>query len=347
MPTSEAKCYLLDVGQGSSTVVVLPDNRAIVIDSGRNHRATLSLLKEHDIRRLELVLVSHNDNDHSGGIPGLLAAYSGEGELGRLVFLQDRAPQAIRWLDELREHLPEDTLERILASALRLEASEMGQRLWGGEDSRCSLRIFHPTFAASLTALSRADANMTSGVVLFCVGTSKVLLPGDSPVSVWRHIHDRFGQVQCDVLACPHHGGLLSERGSPPPTPAELSWLFREALEVSTAAVVSVGTSNPHGHPRGEVLRALRDQGIRILCTQITDRCCSDLHSIDGALVRPVAQEIFPSSSTMSRNAGVGCAGTVLAVLTADNAHVEPLAAHQVAVDQLMGSGNGHPLCRP
>ncbi len=66
--------HILDVGQGLA-IVVIKDNRAILYDTGAAYRtgfnmveaAILPFLRSRKITALDLVVLSHDDNDHSGG----------------------------------------------------------------------------------------------------------------------------------------------------------------------------------------------------------------------------------------------------------------------------------------
>ena len=328
--TSESRCYFLDVGQGHSTVIILPNDRAIVIDGGSSADVPLWWLRSQGVKRLELVLVSHNDADHSGGIAGILAAYANHGELGRLLFVQDRNPSEIRWLTAVREGLAEPMVQRILAAARRLEVSERGQVAWESGDA--SLRIYYPSFIANLDAQGRSDANRSSAVVMFSFGRARVLLPGDAPIGAWRQIHDEIGPISCDLLACPHHGGSLSRAAV---EMSDLRWLYGTAVTVEGAAIISVGTNNNYGHPRREVVGALREAGVNVMCTEITTRCCANLDRFAGVPGR---------KGPRTENNGVACAGTIEATLTRDGVHLSTLDSHRRCVDRLATSDR--PLCR-
>ncbi|MFO0953732.1 MAG: MBL fold metallo-hydrolase [Isosphaeraceae bacterium] len=86
---SVAQCYFLDVGQGTSQVILLGDGRAVVIDGGpdADARVPLRLLTRH-VRSLAALVVSHNDADHARGALPILNHF--RFSLDRLCFLFDR-----------------------------------------------------------------------------------------------------------------------------------------------------------------------------------------------------------------------------------------------------------------
>jgi beta-lactamase superfamily II metal-dependent hydrolase len=66
--------YLLGSGFGESQVVLLPDGRCLVVDSckeGESH-LTASLLRRLQVRRIDLLVVTHFDLDHVRGLPELI-----------------------------------------------------------------------------------------------------------------------------------------------------------------------------------------------------------------------------------------------------------------------------------
>jgi hypothetical protein len=173
----------------------------------------------------------------------------------------------------------------------------------------------------------------------------RIIFAADSEVTQWQEIRRLSGQRQtCDILAVPHHAGETQS------TEEQLRWFFDEAI-VPTIAVISVGTSNTHGHPRPDVIRAMSARGVKILCTQITRKCCDNLESLRPGVLQPhsVLGRSSPKQAmtTCHNSKNVACAGSVRAVITADAIVVDRLDEHQQAVDRLASAAQGHPLCRP
>ena len=84
-----AECYFLDVGQGAAQVVDLGDGSAIVIDCGRSYPVLGDLLHRRlDIQRIAALVMTHNHEDHVGGVPGLVAQF--RKSIDAIYFLQDR-----------------------------------------------------------------------------------------------------------------------------------------------------------------------------------------------------------------------------------------------------------------
>jgi len=342
---NDASCYLLDVGQGTANVILLGEGRAIIVDGGRSARVPLSLLKSQGVERLELVIASHNDADHSNGIPGILVEY--KENIGRIVFLQDRPAGTIAWLNMLRRAITKEEFPLLLDKFHRLETEEDPRRIWS--DAAFALDLIYPRFADNLQAQVDDDTNATSAVLVFRRGEQSILFPGDATLEAWRRIHERSGTLACDVVAAPHHGGKLTEDGEDVEF-GDLQWLFAEAIHCRGVAVLSVGTTNHYGHPQAQYIAAVREAGATIMCTQLTHKCCDTVASyapglIDGLTYRdPISR--CGMSSIPADERGRGCAGTVRVALSDDGVRVENLGRHQAAVDGLTRSGE-HPMCRP
>ena len=66
---------LLDVGQGDCVVLIAPERRAIVIDTGSSYignRILVPFLHNKGINKVDLLLLSHGDFDHAGGSVSLV-----------------------------------------------------------------------------------------------------------------------------------------------------------------------------------------------------------------------------------------------------------------------------------
>jgi hypothetical protein len=135
----------------------------------------------------------------------------------------------------------------------------------------------------------------------------------------------------CDVLAVPHHGGQLvrPQRASESDEDfycavrSQFDRLYTDCLRTQYA-IVSAGTGNSHGHPIPAHLDALRDAGVHILCTQITDHCHTNVAKLAPAVLQP---QNWPGHAG-ARNSAVACAGTVLVRIGPDEIIVDRFDEH-------------------
>ena len=330
--------YFLDVGQGTCQIILLGKRRAIVVDCGlKNDELALRFLKRYGVETVEALVISHSHDDHIGGAISILNDY--QDRIEKLCFVQDDVFLQSRFWERVKEFIHQGVLSQ--NQLARLECTADPQVIWS--DGPVSLNTYSPTAGINLLAQSAGVQNATSAVLFFDVAKNRIVFAADSEVGQWRDIHQRVGPISCSVLAVPHHAGKSHQSS------ADLNWLFGTAIQPQVA-IVSVGTSNTHNHPREDVVRALRACGASVLCTQITKKCSSNLESLRPGVLSP---PIIParSSATIEQTAAghsrnVACAGTVLAHIDANRVNVDRLAQHQAAVDRLACSTYGSPLCR-
>ena len=67
---------MLDVGQGESILLESPGGQTILYDGGTNSADVLGQLRALDIKTIDLVVASHPDEDHIGGLDEVIAAYA-------------------------------------------------------------------------------------------------------------------------------------------------------------------------------------------------------------------------------------------------------------------------------
>jgi len=184
-------------------------------------------------------------------------------------------------------------------------------------------------------------------------GGKTVLLGSDVDRLGWTLLRDRGEDLRADVYEAVHHGAAFPEkpqayqpagRGKRRPllTMPELLELVNPEL-----VLLSVGTTNPHGHPHPTTLTALRQQGqrgrsLRLIGTQLTPRCHDR-----PAERRALAFELLPTACQGGLSSEVPtqcpCGGTIVVTLHEDGTmDIQPPGdAHARFIDSL-----DHPGCR-
>ena len=173
--------HVLDVGQGLS-IIVRTRNHALLYDTGAQLSADFNLgaavvvptLRALDIRALDAVVISHGDNDHAGGLPGIEKAVA----IGRL--LGNRA-------------------DLNTGTAVQL-CAEQDAWNWDGVEFR---------FLSS--GLQYAGENNSSCVLQISSSAGSVLLPGDIEREAEVQVVKNYGsELASTVLLAPHHGSQTS-----------------------------------------------------------------------------------------------------------------------------------------
>ncbi len=219
----------LDVGQGDSAVVRLPDKRVIVIDTGRTGRETAAFLTHEGIRNIDALVISHVHPDHSGGTAYLANKFAAREiwDNGRNVYPEEMQIKAVR---------------RRLQRGDVIEARD------------CNITVLHPYSEFYTRDGNEYDEENNSSLVLRVKGRKGVFLftgdTGDEAEQDMGHVGKR---LRADVVKIAHHGSKSSTG-------------FELLSEVApSVAVISVGRDNPFGHPSAEVLERLG--GVKVLGT--------------------------------------------------------------------------------
>jgi competence protein ComEC len=341
--------YCLDVGQGQCIALIglSPDGyEAALIDVGADGERLAGWLEGIGVRRIPLVVLTHNHADHIKGLTSLVEAFARD--VGDVRFVVDQPPDEIPFWMRIQGWLG---LGKIRSAGVVYppETSEPGWGLPLCESSLVGFRLscIYPTvFEAAAVAHGAPlvgthpgrGANVVSAIIrLARAGEPErtiALCGGDLTFRGWRRLDEKGHDLSAEVLVVPHHG---SDRGTSPDFgPQELARAVRPRF-----ALFSVGTDNTYGHPAAEIVGAFGVVGATVLCTQITGRCVDRPDGIPGRAV--LAPD--PSEPALA-NRGVPCAGTIV-VRVPDLGPVEVirLTDHQAAVDRLPRT-TVHPMCR-
>lgn len=189
-------------------------------------------------KSIDVVVATHPDADHIGGIPDVLENYKVD------LFMEpgvESNTDLYKTMEELVSKKGINKIEARRGMILDLGAGAM-------------LEILFPIFDPSdlLT-------NTASIVARLTYGESEFLLTGDSPSSIENYLIT-LGDMESDVLKVGHHGSKTST--SPD---------FVEIVSPQYA-VISVGKDNRYGHPTQEVLETLEKENIKIFRTDLDGR---------------------------------------------------------------------------
>ncbi len=333
----KSECFILDVGQGSAQVIALPSGGVILIDCGKrgSYRVLKRLMQRYKDCPIERLIVTHNDDDHDGAAAKLFPEFCRR--VQKIYFLHDRPfKDILLWSVVQRE---EARLKKVWPK-VRLEWSQTNRSLYADTKNGVYLDVLAPSFQQASKNIG--NGNAMSGVLLLRCGSRKIVFPGDSTTEEWRDINNRLGKpLDCDVMVVPHHGALLEDQ----------AWLYTQAVRPKYG-VISAGSSNRFGkevHPHPDTVKALTGVGCKVLCTQITPHCSSDLEKLRPGLVSAqFASQSNPEEqkNKSGRSKNVGCATTVLVEIGDKSVEVRPFAEHQKAINARVGQADFHPLCR-
>ncbi|NDY42214.1 DNA internalization-related competence protein ComEC/Rec2 [Dissulfurirhabdus thermomarina] len=232
--------HVLDVGQGTSQVVELPGGKVVVVDGGGRRgtaydmgaRVVAPFLRTLGRTRIDVLVASHPEADHVGGLPALVEQF----DVGEIWANGDRS---------------RDETWRLLMEAAA--ARKVPVRVWR-RPGRVTLGGAEVEVLPAGGCSRRGGRNARSLVLRVQAGPASLLLPGDIDRRREACLVES-GLPPADILVMPHHG---SRSASSP------AFLARVRPRV---AVCSAGWRNAFGHPAPEVLARYRRAGIPVLRT--------------------------------------------------------------------------------
>ncbi len=234
----------LDVGQGDSLFLALPDGAVGLVDAGGmpdydgdgvipydiGDRIVSPYLWSRSIKRLDFLAITHPDSDHIGG------AYA---------IVRNFRPREL-WLPDgvFREEFADlSALARSHGGKVRL--IRLGETFDVGGARFASL-------GAASADLSRNDLSLA---LLVQYRDHEFLLTGDLEARGEGRLAEGLPPLDGDVLKVSHHGSRTS-------TIPDLLDRFHPRI-----AVISAGYDNVYGHPHAQTLERLEQRGVEILRT--------------------------------------------------------------------------------
>lgn len=240
---------LFDVGQGLSAAVVTPAGRALVIDGGRSgervRQEVLPFLRDHDVERLDYVIMTHPDQDHVGGLPALMESMP-----------------VTAWVDPVvpsSNQSYERALELVTDQGVEALRARRGMTLDLGAGAQ--VNVLWPEDPLALAPGDQGDNN-SSVVVKITWGDVSFLVTGDAETPAERRMLDLEAdeELRSTILVVGHHGSASSSSGP---------FLDTVSPEV---ALIPVGLDNPYGHPADAVIQRLRLRNVQIFRTDLDGR---------------------------------------------------------------------------
>jgi len=227
----------LDVGQGDSVFIETPSGNQVLIDGGKGRAVLRGLGKAMPFydRSIDVVVATHPDLDHIGGLPEVFKRYDIDMFIEPGVF-DDGADNVA-----LQNAVQKEGIQTLYARG--------GMKIMIDED--VELHILFPDRDAK-----NLEANTGSIVARLVYKERSFLFTGDSPAGIETYLVSLYGDaLGSDVLKLGHHGSRTST-----------SDVFLGFVDPEYA-VISVGCNNSYGHPHKEILEKLERFEINKLST--------------------------------------------------------------------------------
>jgi competence protein ComEC len=215
----------LDVSQGDSAVMELPDNKVILVDVGKKGFPVAEFLKYRGIKEIDAIILSHGSSDHTGGLWDLIKDFKIKEiwDNGMLLY-------------------PEDIIKNI-----KIRSFQRGDVISG---KGYKITVLHP-YEGFYPFNSKGNVDNNFSLIFKVQGRYKsFLFSGDAENDALDSVAQLGRLIKSDVYKVAHHGSKTSNSED-----------FIEAVSPEFS-VISVGRNNPYGHPHEEIIYMLNKSKI-------------------------------------------------------------------------------------
>ena len=237
------KVHYLDVGQGDSIFVELPNNETMLIDAAESNQSEniINYLKNLNYQKIDYVIGTHPHTDHIGGLKDIINTF----EIGKIYM-----PKVVSTTKTY-----ESLLMAIKDKNLKINTAKAGTSII--DTDALKINILAPNNSIY------TELNNYSVVTKITYGTTKFLFMGDSEKLIENEIKEN---VTADVIKIGHHGSNTS---------SSIDFIKKVNAKYG---IISVGLNNKYNLPKEETITNWENSGTKIYLTSTngTIRASSD-----------------------------------------------------------------------
>lgn len=234
----------LDVGEGLSVLLSTKQGNILIDTGGEETQESLCRrLHQLNVKDLELLILTHTDEDHIGGADGVIGEFS---------------PKEI-WINDAEDET--DSFYRLQES---LQTASATVTTAGYGDTKTVGNVTLTVLSPEKEKTERKNGNEDCLCVYVTAGEIHFLLMADAEEKTEKELLKKLpaSQLQADVLLVGHHGSNTSSTEA-----------FLQTVSPKFA-VISCGAGNRNGHPDGRVLARIRETNAEILRTDREGEIC-------------------------------------------------------------------------
>ncbi|QNB46180.1 DNA internalization-related competence protein ComEC/Rec2 [Thermanaerosceptrum fracticalcis] len=237
----KTQVVFLDVGQGDSIFIKTPGGKTILLDGGGTPGSDYSIgkqvlkpfLRRQGLRKIDLVIMSHSDTDHSEGLLEVIPYFN----VGQIIV------PPLEQGDKVEEALLQVARKRNIP----LNSVTAGQYIQ--VDDQVRLEVLHPDGERIW------HGNNKSLVLKLIYQEAEWLLTGDIENEAIAYLLAQKEDLRADILKLPHHGSISSYSEE----------FYRQVGP--WAVIVSAGI-NKFNHPHPRVRGYFSERGIPFYLTR-------------------------------------------------------------------------------
>ncbi|GIW23414.1 MAG: hypothetical protein KatS3mg068_2421 [Candidatus Sericytochromatia bacterium] len=239
--SKELVVSFIDINQGDSVLIQLPNNQNILIDGGDKEYSKYleKFLKDRKIKQIDIMIITHPHIDHYGGLLNIAKKF----EI-KHVLDSGAKTNAITYLE---------LLKILNSKKVKFSIARRGDKF--SFENNLSLEILSPK--EPLLKNTRSDINNSSIVAKLRYNNVSFLFTGDIENEIEEQLLRDNINISSDILKIAHHGSRHSS-----------SEEFLKKVNPSIA-IISCGLNNSYGHPHKQLLNRLNRLKIQYYRTDL------------------------------------------------------------------------------
>ena len=230
----DIKIHFIDVGQGDSIFIELPNNTTMLIDASESSKQEIitTYIKNLGHTKIDYLVGTHPHSDHIGGLAYVINNFS----IDKIYM-----PNAVS-----TSKTYENLLTTIYNKGLKIKNAKAGTQIIN--NNNLYIDVLAPNSAIY------TDLNNYSIVIKITYKNRKFLFMGDAEIDSEEEINR---DVSADVIKIGHHGSTTSSSEN-----------FLNKVK-PTYAIISVGSDNKYNHPNQAIIDRLNKINTKIYRTDI------------------------------------------------------------------------------
>lgn len=235
------KVNYIDVGQGDSIFIQLPNNQTMLIDAGEAYKSdnVINYLNNLGITKIDYVIGTHPHTDHIGGLEEVINTF----DIGSIYM--PRASSTSKTY--------EDLLTTISSKGLKVKTAKSGVVVL--DEDNLKLEFIAPN------SDSYSELNNYSAVLKLTYLDNTFLFMGDAETLSEDEITN---EIKADVIKVGHHGSDSS---------SSLEFVKKVSPEY---AIIMVGVGNSYNHPYQSIIDRYESVGAKVLRTDLDGNIVCD-----------------------------------------------------------------------
>ena len=257
----------IDVGQGDSIFIQLPNKETMLIDAGEAYEAdnVINYLNNLGIKKIDYVVGTHPHTDHIGGLEEVINTF----DIGSIYM-----PKA-----SSNSKTFEDLLTTISNKGLKVKTAKSGVVVLSEDNLK--LEFIAPN------SDNYSNLNNYSAVLKLTYLDNTFLFMGDAETLSEDEI---TSDVDADVIKVGHHGSDSS---------SSVEFVKKVSPEY---AIIMVGEGNSYNHPYQSIINRYESVGAKVLRTDLDGNIVCDSDGVDVTCSGDKDSSSDISSSTTSSN---------------------------------------------